>query len=147
MILWSFSKSVREEKLMNKSEIMTDQSLHEYPKQFLTNAAISISNPRGSFYVRSLEGEGTFNVFQLASKLYWHQRLPGPYLTGPKWSIVRDHSWVDFKTRTQWSSGSLEGTLPWFCLCCGKRKAVTLIFLFYLALVCYDILLNLWGLE
>lgn len=69
---------------MNKSEIMTDQSLHEYPKQFLTNVAISISNLRGSFYVRSLEGEGTFGVSQLASKLYWHQRLPGPNLTGPK---------------------------------------------------------------
>lgn len=47
---------------MNKSEIMTDQSLREYHKQFLTNVAISTSNLRGSFYVRSLEGEGTFRV-------------------------------------------------------------------------------------
>lgn len=48
---------------------MTGQNLHEHPEQFLTNMAISISNLRGSFWIRSLESEVTLGVFQLASNL------------------------------------------------------------------------------
>lgn len=65
----AFSKSFRKEKIVNKCEIMTGQNLHEHPEQFLTNMAISISNLRGSFWIRSLESEVTLGVFQLASNL------------------------------------------------------------------------------
>lgn len=49
-----------------------------------------------------------------------------------------DHSLLDFHSRIEQESGNLEGTLPWFCLCCCKRKATLYFsFFFFLTLVCY----------
>lgn len=147
-----FSRFVREEKMV-KCEIMIGQSLHEYPRHFLTNIAISMFNLRGSFWMKKREPVRWSNTrcvsvgFQL--KGIGQQRLPRLELTDIRWPIV-----FLVETTSFWilTPGENKGLVNLGAHCHGfvpavarERQYFIFPYLFYFGLL--YLFTNLWGSE